>query len=112
MNGYFGKSHPGQLEALDHLDADRAAAGTEIHIVIGVAPNQPKVAVDVAYMDPEREPDQPAVDVSDDDSMQRVRAAYLVAVDYIDIVGHQRHKSFELANVVLRVSVGVKDQLL
>ena len=49
------------------------------------AAHQPEVAVDVAHLQAEQQLDGVVVDAADDDAVQRIRAADLVAVDEIDV---------------------------
>ena len=60
----------------------------------------------------EQQADDVVVDAADDDAVQRIGAADLVAVHQIDVGRHLRPEHRELGRVVLRVAVGVEDQLL
>ena len=76
------------------------------------APHQPEVAVDVAHLQAEHQADDVVVEPADDDAVQRIRAADLVAVDEVGVGRERAHSSDELARIVLRVAVGVEDQVL
>ena len=112
VHGHFGDPEPAILNLLHHLDADDAARLFEVDSIEDRAPQQAKVAVDVS----ERQAEQVAHDVvigaSDEDPMHRIRAADLVAVDQIGLRDHLVPQHRELRRVVLRIAVGVEDQLL
>ena len=52
------------------------------------------------------------VDAADDDAVKRIRPADLVAVDHVGVRGQLRPEQRQLRRIVLRVAVGVENQLL
>ena len=56
--------------------------------------------------------DHVVIDAADDDAVQRIGAADLVAVHHVGVGRHLRPQHRQLGRVVLRVAVGVEDQLL
>src|SRR5262249_22743816 len=109
MHGRLGEAQTGVLKAPDHLDADRSAGRSEPHSVVAGATHQPEITIDVSNLYSEREPDDPAINVTNDDAVQRVRAADFVSIHHIHIIDHKGNELLQLSDVVLRVSVGVKD---
>ena len=73
-------------DLLHHLEADDAAVLLEAHLVEDRPPHHAEVAVDVAHGEPEEDLDGVVIDAADDDAVQRIGAADLVAVDEIDAV--------------------------
>ena len=74
--------------------------------------HQPEVAVDVADRQAEQQADDVVIETADDDPVQRIRPADLVAVHQIGVRRHARPQRGQLRRVVLRVAVGVENQLL
>jgi len=108
----LSESEPGILKALYHLNADGSAGGAKAHAVVTGPTYQPEVAVHVPDLYAERQPHQPTIDPPDYNSMKRIGAADLVAVHDVHVAGHKRNELFQLAYVVLCVTVRVKDPLL
>ena len=112
MHRHFDDAEAGVLDLLHHLEADDAARLLEVDALEDRAPHQAEVAVDVAHLQPEQHADDVVVEAADDDAVQRIGAADLVAVHQIDVRRHLRPEHRQLRRVVLRVAVGVEDQLL
>ena len=62
---------------------------SSVHRVEDRPPHQPEVAVDVAHLQAEQQLDGVVVDAADDDAVQRIGAADLVAVDQVDVVAER-----------------------
>ena len=84
VHRHFGDAEPGVGDLLHHLEADDAAVLFEVDLVEDRSPHQPEVAVDVAHRQAEQELDGVVVDPADDDAVQRIGAADLVAVHQVD----------------------------
>src|SRR6185295_12632732 len=111
VHRHFGDAEPRVGDLLHHLQADDAAVLLEVHPVEDRPPHHAEVAVDVAHGEAEEDLDGVVVDAADDDAVQRIGAADLVAVDEIDLVAEPPPQHFHLGGVVLRVAVGVEDEL-
>ena len=81
---------PASCDLLHHLDADDAAGLLELDALEDRPAHQPEVAVDVADRQPNITRDDVVVEPADDDPVQRIRPADLVAVDQIDVRRHAR----------------------
>ena len=112
MHRHLGEAEAGVLQLLDQLQADRAIGQFQVDHVEDLAPHQPKIAVDIAQLEAEHGFDEMVIQPADDLAMQRVGATDFVAVDHIDPRQHMRHQQLQLARIVLRIAVGVEDQLL
>src|ERR1041384_1630374 len=108
----FGETESGILKTLYHLDADRSAGRAYANAGVSRPAHQSEITIDVSDLYSKRESHEPAINSSDDDSMKRVRAADLVTVHDIHIIGHQRSKLLQLTNVVLRIPISVEDPVL
>ena len=111
VDRHFGNPEPGVLDLLHHLQADHAAALLERDPAEDRPPEQPEIAVHVADLQAEQQLDGVMVDASDDDAVQRIRAADLVAVDEVDAVVERFPEKRHLRRIVLRIAVRVEDQL-
>ena len=100
------------LHLLHQLDADDAGRAREAHLVEDLPAHQPEVAVHVAQPQAEGELDEPVVEPADHDPVQRVVAGDLVAVHEVHLGREGLEQRLQLARVVLRVAVGVEDELL
>src|SRR5207247_2145055 len=76
------------LNLLHHLDADDPARLFEVDALENGASQQAEIAVDVAQLQAEQEADDVVVDPSDEDAVQRIGAADLVAVHEIRVRRH------------------------
>ena len=112
VHRHFDDPEAGVLDLLHHLQADDAAVLFEPHALENRPPHQPEIAVDIAHAQPEHHLHGVVINPADDDAMPRIRAADLVAVDEVDVRGHHRPQQLHLRGVVLRVAVGVEDDVL
>src|SRR5439155_7851276 len=80
VHRHFDDPEAAVLDFLHHLDADDAAGLLQIDPLEDAAAHQPKVTIDVAQREPEEDADDVVVDAADDDAVQRIGAADLVAV--------------------------------
>jgi hypothetical protein len=99
----------GGLQAVDQLDADRAAVLLEPQAAHVLAAHEAEVAVDVADRQPEGEAHRGCVDGADDPALQRVGAVALVALHPVDAIRDVLGEANELRGVVLAVAVRVED---
>ena len=111
MDRHLGDPEPGVLDLLHHLQADHPAVLLELDRVEDRPAHQPEVAVDVADLQPEQHLDGVVIDAADDDAVQRIGAADLVAVDQVDAIAERMPEHDHLRRIVLRVAVGVEHQL-
>src|SRR5262249_46062978 len=81
MHRHFDDAEPAVLYLLHHLDADDAARLLQVDPMKNRPPHQPEVAVDVSQPDAEQDADDVVIDAADDDAVQGIGAADLVAVD-------------------------------
>ena len=112
MHRHLDDAEAGVLDLLHHLEADDAAAFLEVDLLEDRPAHQPEVAVHIADAQAEQEADEMVVDPADDDAVQRIRTADLVAVDQIRCRRHPGPEHGQLRRVVLRVAVGVEDNSL
>jgi hypothetical protein len=90
VNRRFGESKPGVLKALHHLDAYCSARRVEPYTVIAFSPDKSEITVDISDFYTEGSPHHPAIGVTKNNPMKRVGTTYLVPIDDIYSVGHQR----------------------
>ena len=86
VHRHLGDAEAGVRDLLHHLQADDAAVLLEVHGVEDRAAHHAEVAVDVAHLQAEEQLDGVVIDAADDDAVQRIGAADLVAVDQIHVV--------------------------
>jgi hypothetical protein len=110
VHGHFDDAEAGVLDLAHHLQADDARVALQLHAVEDLAAQQAEVAVDVAHAQPEEELDDVVIGPTDDDAVQRIRSADLVAIHHVGVIGQTLPQRFELCRVVLRIAVGVSDQ--
>ena len=112
MHGHLVDHEPGVGDLLHHLEADDAAVFGELHTVEHAAANEPEVAVHVPDLQAEQPLHRVVVDAADDNPMQRIGPADLIAVHEIHARPHVRPEQLDFRWVVLSVAVGVEDQVL
>src|SRR5437588_11911600 len=111
MHRHFDDAETGVLNLLHHLDADDPARLDEVDAVEDRAPHQAKITVNVPQPDTDQRTDDMVIDAADDDAVQWIGAADLVAVHHVGPGRHTGPEYRELGGVVLRIAVGVENQL-
>src|SRR5205085_6218381 len=96
MHRHFDDPEPAILDLLHHLEADHTARLLEIDSLENRPPQQPEITVDVADRQSEQDADDVVIQAADDDAVERIGAADLVAVHEIDAGGHLRPQRREL----------------
>src|SRR5262249_34484196 len=77
-----------QLQLAHQLDADCAAGRAEADLVQQLAPDQAKIAIDIAQADTKDQPRELIVSLSDGDAPPRIAALELKSVHQADIRRH------------------------
>ena len=112
MHRHFDDAEAGVLDLLHHLEADDAAVLLEVDAL------EDRRAASAGSRSRRRAraartgADDVVIDAADDDAVQRIGAADLVAVHQVGVGGQRVPQQRQLARIVLRVAVGVEDQLL
>ena len=99
------------LDFLHQLDTDHAARFCHLHRVEDTSSKQSKVTVDVAQMQAEGQPDGPVTEASNDDAVPRIRPADLVPIYEIDVVVPNGVEIFNFSGIILRIAIGIEDEL-
>ena len=111
VDRHFSDAEAGVLDFLHHLDADDAARLLQTDALEDGPAHQAEIAVHVAQLQPEQHADDVVIQAADDDAVDRIGAADLVSVHEINFGGHARPQRRQLRRIVLRVAVGVEDQV-
>ena len=85
VHRHLDDAKAGVLDLAHHLETDDAGVALELHAIEDLAAHQAEVAVDVAHAQPEEKLHGVVVDAADDDPVQRIRPADLVASDDVGV---------------------------
>src|SRR5258708_16448354 len=83
VHGPLGNPEAAVGDLLHHFQADDAAVLFEVHRVENRSAHHPEVTVDVTHRQAEQQLDRIVIDAPDDDAVQWIRPADLVAVHQI-----------------------------
>ena len=108
----LGDSEACVVDLLHQLEADDAARLFQLDVLEHRSPHQAEITVDVPHRQAEEDADDMVIKAPDDDPVPRIGPADLVAVHQIGVGRHLGPQHGELGGIVLRVAVGVEDQLL
>ena len=78
----------------------------------GASPDKPEIAVDIPNRKMKQNARQFTVETARDLPVQRIRPRDFITIDYFAIFRHYAQQVRQLTNIVLAVTVGVKDQFL
>ena len=112
VDGHLGDPEPVVLDLLHQLHADHAGRAGEPHLVEHLPPHQAEVAVHVPQAQAEERAHEGVIEPADDDAVQRIGPADLVAVHEVHVRAQRLVQLEQLPGIVLGVAVGVEDQLL
>src|SRR5262249_53569759 len=101
-----------QLEFSHQLHADGPAGRSKPHLIEQLAPDQPEIAIDIPQPYPKNPTRETIVDIPDHDPPPRIVALELVPVHQPHAGRHQIQQLRQLADIVLPVTVSVKNKVL
>src|SRR5437763_11779476 len=108
----LGDAETRVLDLFHEFDADYATVRLEMHHIKDAASNKTEIAIDVAQLEAEAEGDHVVIDLADDLAVDRIVAVNLEAVDHVDLIAKGLTQHRELTRVVLRIAVGIENQIL
>lgn len=112
VDGNLSNRVPGVLYFFHQFDTDHAARFGELHPVEDAFPKQSKITIYISQLKSEGNPYRPVIEPSNDDAVEGIGAANLVTVDEVDAVIHDVHQRLYFSGIVLRVTVGIENELL
>jgi len=101
----------GSVDSRDELHANEPGVIVQLYLVEDLASDEPEIAVDIFGRNLKHRADEVMVSLAHPDSVERVVTPDLVAVDDIGFVP-QLPEELQLADVILRVSIGIEDEAL
>jgi hypothetical protein len=107
----FSHSESRDIEFPRHFHADDAAPRLESNSLEYVSAEQTEVAIHISNREAKRESHRAPVHLSDNDAVPRVGAFYFEAIHQVDIRTEFGKKIVNLADIVLPITVGIKDEI-
>ncbi len=112
MHRDFGEAESSILKFLHQLQADRSVRRFQIDHIKDRPTQQAEIAINIAQLETKHQLHEMMIEAPDNDAVHRIGAADLIAVHNVDPWLHLRHQQLEFAWVILRVAIGIKDQIL
>ena len=97
---------------LHELEADDTAVLFKCDLIKDTATHQPEVTINVSEAKPEQGLYKIVIQTSNDDPMQGIGSANLVAVNEVDLRCETLPKPCHFSGIVLCVPVGIEDDIL
>ncbi len=111
MHRHLGEAVSGVLQFLDEFQTDRTAVGLQVDGIEDAPSDQAEITIDIAQFEAKQKLDRVVIDAPDDFAVQWIASVDLPAIDNIDVIAQRRQQRLKFTRVILRVSIGVEDQV-
>src|SRR5579883_312089 len=112
VHRHLTDGEPAVLDARHQFDRDAAAVALQLERLQHAAPDQPEVAVHVAHAKVEQEGHEVVIGEAHEAPVPPILPLHLPALDGVHVRSEVLVQHTQLAGVVLRIAVGVEDEVL